>query len=616
MSLAKKAALVAAVIALLVGGFVLRSHLLQTEERQIPTKEVAELVAPERNEPREVPAVAPLATRTEAPAAEMAPATVPLAQLGAVLLRVTWQDGTPAADIGATFHPSLGAAYQADAFDVRTGADGTVRIESVSPGPVEVRLDRGVSARGAVAASGCLELALRIPLGYDVDGVVLESDERPVAGAEILANASEIFVHVVARSDAQGRFHVRSLSEGRCYLSARAPLHAPTPQQRLEPGSGYTYGLRLVFPAAGGALEGTVRDEADRGLAHAKVLVGDEDQFIRTFTLPGGGEALPAAAELALTDEQGRYRIEGASAGRQTVRVLARGYAHWKGEAEIFEHETARLDITLERGTTVDGTVTDPRGQPIAGVRVGLAREYGGLHSCACTTDAEGKFELEDLPEGELSLRADWGEQTCASTRMIGRPGAALRWDPVIDGGLRIRGRVVVQGLDRAPRFFVWSFHDESGQRGLAETVHADENGVFEFVKCAAGPHRIEVASSQQPMDKLVSLEGVLPGGDELVIEVDAARLPTVHFRGRVLDARGEPMGFVEVSPYCAERNDGTSVLFSARADGTFELGPYPPGRWRVSVRAPRSPQLLLTSEFVDVTPNQIYDFGDLRVER
>src|SRR5262249_50311751 len=161
---------------------------------------------------------------------------------------------------------------------------------------------------------------------------------------------------------------VRSLSERSGYLSARAPLHAPTPQQRLEAGSRYVYTLRLVFAALGGALEGTVHDETGRGLAHAKVLVGEEDQYLHDIRLTGGGAALPAAAQLASTDEQGRYRIDGVCAGRQAVRVLARGYAHWTGEAEISESQTARLDVSLQRGTIVAGTVTDPRARPIAGV--------------------------------------------------------------------------------------------------------------------------------------------------------------------------------------------------------------------------------------------------------
>ena len=53
--------------------------------------------------------------------------------------------------------------------------------------------------------------------------------------------------------------------------------------------------------------------------------------------------------------------------------------------------------------------------------------------------------------------------------------------------------------------------------------------------------------------------------------------------------------------------------LLTPAADGTFDFGPYPAGRYSLSVR--RQQALLLRAGPVDIAPDQTYDFGDLRVE-
>ena len=198
---------------------------------------------------------------------------------------------------------------------------------------------------------------------------------------------------------------------------------------------------------------------------------------------------------------------------------------------------------------------------------------------------------------------------------MRGSPGAVLRWDPVVDGGLRIRGRVVVPGVELMPRFFVWAEHPSltSGWRpedgmdaamALVDTVTSDEGGRFEFVRCSDAPHRLRIALVNQPMFDLFSIEDVLPGGEELVIELDAARLPSVRLKGRVVDGQGQPVAFARVSP----TNDDALTLpvLKARADGTFDLGEFPPGRWGIFVG------FRLRTELVEVGPHETHDFGDL----
>ncbi|MEQ1894515.1 MAG: carboxypeptidase regulatory-like domain-containing protein, partial [Planctomycetota bacterium] len=618
MPLGKKVALAFALLVLIGGGAYLRVHR-ERVEHAVP-KSDSELVTSRAEERTSAEAPAAIGVRSEVlTAAAPSMDFVPL-EPGSVLLQVSWHDGNPARDIGATFHP-IGPGYKADAIDVRTGADGSVRIDRMAPGQVEVWLDRGVSARGAIDPGGLLVLALTIPLGCDVNGLVVESDGRPVAGAEIFANHRNWTGHVVARSDEEGRFHVRSLAEKSCCLSARQAMHPPTPQQRLEGGSGYTYQVRLVFAGTGGALEGTVWDDAGLPIARAQILAGGEDQFLHGFKLAEGGDAYPAASQLVRSDEQGRYEVRGLPAGRQVVKVLTRGHARWMGEVEIVEGRTSRLDAVLVAGTTVTGTVTNASGHAVAGVEVALRRETG-LLSAACRTDAEGRYELTDLPSGALSLHALWSDQVCAEKELRGSPGAVLRWDPVVDGGLRIRGRVVVPGVDPLPSFRITAEYESLSSgwttdegvavpMGLMDAVHTDESGRFEFVKCNRAPHLLRIAAAEQSFFDLASVAGVLPGADELVIEIDPARLPSVRLSGRVVDDQGHPVAFAVIGP----QNDEalTLPMLKARADGTFDLGTFPPGRWRIL--AGRYLMSQASTEFVEVATGQTHDFGDLVVK-
>jgi len=86
-----------------------------------------------------------------------------------------------------------------------------------------------------------------------------------------------------------------------------------------------------------------------------------------------------------------------------------------------------------------------------------------------------------------------------------------------------------------------------------------------------------------------------------------------VRLKGRVLDSRGEPLAFTTVSTDL--EGSHSSTLFQARSDGSFDLGPFPPGRWGVAVWKKGTPQLLLRADPVEVAPDQTHDFGDLIVE-
>jgi hypothetical protein len=118
----------------------------------------------------------------------------------------------------------------------------------------------------------------------------------------------------------------------------------------------------LVRLRRGGTLDGVVHDASGRPVADAAVTaVGPEDPGIR------GWRPEPARAK---SDARGRFHLAGIGTGLQTVAASARGYA---AVNRPHVRPGSSLDLTLEPGCWIVGTVTDRTGHPVGDARVRLA---------------------------------------------------------------------------------------------------------------------------------------------------------------------------------------------------------------------------------------------------
>src|SRR5262245_8437057 len=126
---------------------------------------------------------------------------------GSLLLRLSRQDGSPAAEVEAFVYSGAAEDFS-DAIEARTDADGICLIEGLPAGKVTV-VAREVGDQTIVAGEQA-ELALTIPLGFHVNGIVVDANGQPVAGAKVVANSSDAgwMEDVVGRSGVDGTFHV------------------------------------------------------------------------------------------------------------------------------------------------------------------------------------------------------------------------------------------------------------------------------------------------------------------------------------------------------------------------------------------------------------------------
>jgi RNA polymerase sigma factor (sigma-70 family) len=611
MSLSKKIALAAVVLA---------SATWITLKSGIPAgpSRAPVSAAPEASALHAPPVEAPAPARTEEARAEIAAAPEalqtaahPTTATGSLLLTVRWFDGTPAEGVCARVHEP-GTDFYADAFEVRTGADGTHRIAELNPGTLALYFDRGPAARTQIEAGVEARVEIDIPRGFDISGRVVEPSGREVAGADILLDqmGGGWNGFVVARSDANGRFQIRSVEEGLAWVSARAALHAPSPQRELMGSAVSLEGVDLVIEPIGAALEGTVLGADGQPLPGASVLIGPEDAFDQLF-IDGGGRARVPAGQAVSCDERGRFTVPGVAIGKVPVQARAAGHAPWSGEVETLDQRTAHLEIRLVPCTTLSGRVLDSSGKAVGKAEI-HGHGFADFASRYARTAADGTFAMRDLPAGEFRVSVEAEGLEGASAVLAGGPGAKLTWNPILGSGGSIRGRLVLANEDFS-KWYVTCQSQDWGRSPFRDDVHPSADGAFEIVGCPDVPHSIEVNPPESSfVFPAAQRKDVTPNGPELVIEIERDDLPSCTLRGRIVGELGAPVAGVNFS--ISREGNNVSPNLTAGLEGEFEVGPYPSGRYRVAIYSDVFANYL--GEFADVATGETHDFGEIQLQR
>ncbi|HEX6886003.1 MAG TPA: sigma-70 family RNA polymerase sigma factor [Planctomycetota bacterium] len=393
------------------------------------------VLAPAILAPAIEPAVVTPGTRE--PAAPSGAARLQAGGAAALSVTVTWSDGTPAADVLLRV-TDVGRSSQA-ALEGRTSAAGTCRFTDLQAGKALVLVDRKPRSDPAVLRAGEeTSLALQIPRGFDLEGVVRAADGAPVAGAQVWMGRSHPPYFLAATSAADGTFRVRSL-QPRVGLWARKDGHAPALYRSFRHPEGAVVQEVLELRGPGTSVAGQVLDAEGRPLAGALVLVDGQDMLKEENPLlPPGATGIAYAADStrgahagpvsARTDAEGRFSVGGVRPGTVPLGVLAVGHAPWRGEVEAAAGASATTEVRLARGWTLTGRVLDAHGNPAEGR---LTIHGSGVVSLLVPTveiGPEGSFALHDLPPGELGVWVQ-GAEDAASTTLRGAAGEEHAWE-------------------------------------------------------------------------------------------------------------------------------------------------------------------------------------------
>ncbi|HEX5053447.1 MAG TPA: sigma-70 family RNA polymerase sigma factor, partial [Planctomycetota bacterium] len=168
--------------------------------------------------PTPVPGTTTPAASRGVPVADQGPSVVaasprqdvtPAAPVGgdasAVVVRVLWSDGSPAAAMWICLEPAGAHDWFAQRWQTADGA-GLVRFARVAPGSYRARSRHGGDVDVDVAAGAGNEVELRIPEGIDVRGTVVDPAGNLVPNAVIVLGTRSEDGLEAARSDGNGAF--------------------------------------------------------------------------------------------------------------------------------------------------------------------------------------------------------------------------------------------------------------------------------------------------------------------------------------------------------------------------------------------------------------------------
>jgi hypothetical protein len=507
-----------------------------------------------------------------------------------VPVRVVDPEGEPVGNARVTVsYSQVGMLQKVD----ETDEEGRARVGPVVPGPYFVHADADgflppepveveVGQEGFVGDEQVLVLLRPATL----EGIVVDEDDRPVAGAEVWldsevafsvgeeASRRQLFAVAIGASegslgvtrgevpdiplfaddedegalgsvltDEHGRFEITLLLPGTHRIWATHLGHASSAVESFELRSGEVRtGLRLRL-REGVPLTGVVRSGNGQPIAGVSVDLGD--------------------GLVLTTDDRGVFDA-GHRRGRQTLVLRGAGLIPKQVEVDLGNGRGAGLDLDVELEPAVgrfEGRVVDGNNQPIADVEVEL-RPLDGLSPSQITwTDERGIYEFDQLAPGPVELVFSHGNYVPNEDRASIDEQGGLRHEIVLDTGWS--AAVLVRAAEGGePLADVELRASSKGQRITATT---DGRGLAQLDRLVGAAVELEVAATGFVPQTLELRED--PSG---TVNVTVELVEGGSLSGTIDDEIGDPVSNATI----VIRSPGGELLGEARSNGR--------GEWRV----------------------------------
>lgn len=527
--------------------------------------------------------------------------------------------------------------------ETQTDADGVFRLKGLdSRERAEILISKaGYSpqhfAQWPTGAKGRV-----VTLGQKTffEGIVRDQDGKPVPKAAIRASFGPVEgdgvsigeVTLSGESDEAGRYRlyvkpdkydiqVAAAGKGVARLGDVVIQEDEAKQLPIDLRPGVRFEARVVDSESGAPVEGFVLFQWRPPFHMARSNA--EGKIVLTDLMPGAIELNCGGGE-NISDHPGLQHFGNGSFGRWWSENCIKEWNRKKiddtksGWQRNFDDLDFKLEvgmspvtIVVERGVTISGRVTDPKGQPVEGATVAPARTGSGNSLTgdtrySVTSKADGSYEVV-LPasnrtqynlivhDGKYGEWRKWANGVSAP--MQTRPGQVVEGlnlqltDPVT-----VRGRVLSGGKPAANREVRAHSALRDENRYYDPTTKTDSDGKFELRFVRPGKHYIQAepfwldATQAKNGSALVDLK---PGEVLENLELRAAPLSRARsgpeaaignrkFRARVVDAEKKPVadvsvgiGLLGVLPYAGGFADNAAKVLGASktdAEGLLAL--------------------------------------------
>jgi len=477
-------------------------------------------------------------------------------------------------------------------FSTRTTADGRFRLEGF---PTNAVADLGVSSPGKVlreprreyispetmlCRAGQADIRLVVEPAGSIEGkVVGQETGQPLAAARLMLEADAPGYNrgprsgEPAQSGADGTFRIADVAAGtyriRTTFGTNALPEWVADSVPVSVEAGQTARDVKLAATKGGFLEVTVLGKDDR-----KPMAQVNVHAFRDVYQAGTSSGANGIAILRLPP--GEYQVSASTGGSRSE----------SSTTKVETGQTNRLELALKPPPMISGSVRDPGGAPVPGLRLMVFGGYAGGRANETVTDASGRYELTWEPQrygrsdAAFALIARDVPRNLALAQEIDEDTRTM--DLRLEPGLIVHGRVEDPNgkplTNASVRLHLWS-----GNMGsqFGEQPRTDACGQFEVTAL--------------PPDRRYSMDATAKGygsANQQVqrddTETNRVELPPFVLRvadrrlaGQVVDADDKPVGGANVYLY-GEGQPNTSV----RADnqGWFKYDQVCEGQVRLSV--------------------------------
>jgi beta-lactamase regulating signal transducer with metallopeptidase domain len=408
-----------------------------------------------------------------------------------------------------TIYVSVREPKSGYADEIRVEPDQTeFKIDNLAPGLYNLSFGSRELANktieGVQAPSSGLKVDLEFRKKFHLKGIVLDSATgRPIPKFRVRLREVKMWYGQDNKwrpfEDPQGRFEfeVDNSNVYQVQVAAEGWAWTWSPKIDTDRSEGEEPVTIRLSNKGSASIRGRVVDEQGQAVSGARVLPRS-----KAGELEGWLENLFVSEEGAVeTGSDGRFSRDHLSSGTETLKVVHPDFA-----PEIVAGIRLEPDqvadggqITLKRGGTVEGHVYDADGKPQSNVTLlflhqqyyGNPNELKGKQLASVTTDAQGYYRVEHLPEQTCYIQRrieDWSFKGILCQAILPVNGRTITVDR--GGKNRVTGRV----LDSDKPLVGYRIRVSGKSPNFGEfqsRLSTDSDGGFVFRGIPAGRHTV-----------------------------------------------------------------------------------------------------------------------------
>jgi hypothetical protein len=255
----------------------------------------------------------------------------------------------------------------------------------------------------------------------------------------------------------------------------------------------------------------------------------------------------------ARTDQDGIALVHGLPRSAHYIEAMALGFQE-KELIQVLKDPLTEVRLVLPPGGSMPGMIVDDQGKPVEGVRVTAAPSRGVARYDETTSDKDGKFVLNYLPTSQpitifTSLTGYFEVVERFSLNVASDRPLELKLRPrprggdvevtVVDGGGRPIAGAEVTNYGPSNTEFLQTKTDESGRASLTKLYHPFRG------------EKPELTIRAQGFAPKVVKHSPLQDGPVITVAMEKG----LHFRGRIVNAAGEPIS--DAKAFTSDGNRG-----------------------------------------------------------